>query len=188
MTERTALPTRNRKRDLSLKLTVVARRMRMRFDDSVQRSGAPRAHWPLIAVVARIPGATQKSIAQALKITEVSAGRLIDRLCQDGLLERTAKCGDRRAYCVSLTDRAEPLLDKIDAIAAHHETQAFEGLSEEQLQSLEHILAIIERNIGTDTNDSLGADPAPPSPQPRQAGCRPSAILHPGGAQDMHGE
>lgn len=176
MTERTAHSARSQKRDISLKLAVVARRMRMRFDEGVHRSGAPRAHWQLIAVVARLPGATQKSIAQALKISEVSAGRLIDKLCHEGLLERTAKCGDRRAYCVSLTDRARPLLDLIGTIAAEHEAQAFEGLSDQQLETLEHILTIIERNISANAHD-LVEDEASLLPRREEKCCKPSQTL-----------
>lgn len=129
----------------------------MRFDEKVQRSGVPRAHWTLIAAVSRIPGATQKSIAQALQISEVSAGRLIDRLCHEGLLSREAKCDDRRAYCVSLTDRAKPLLEEISAIAAAHEARAFEGLSDSDLETLASILDIIEHNIGPARNDADSA-------------------------------
>lgn len=168
--------SRNQKRDLSLKLAIVARRMRMHFDESVQRAGAPRAHWPLIAAVARIPGATQKSIAKALQISEVSAGRLIDKLCQENLLQRVAKSEDRRAYCVSLTDRAEPLLEEIDAIAAAYEARTFEGLSESDLETLQRILGVIERNVSGDANGNEwerdGRGPCPRSAKSQPDACR----------------
>ena len=145
----TAQEPRNKKREISLKLAVVARRMRMRFDERVQRSGVTRAHWTLIAAAARLPGATQKSIAQVLQISEVSAGRLIDKLCTEGFLRREACSEDRRAYRVSPTDRAEPLLKEISAIAAAQEAMAFEGLTDSDLETLERILGVIEQNIGS---------------------------------------
>lgn len=166
--------SRNRKRELSLKLAILARRMRMHFDESVQRAGAPRAHWPLIAAVARIPGATQKSVAQVLQISEVSAGRLIDKLCQENLLQRTANSEDRRAYCVSLTDRAGPLLEEIDAIAAACEARAFEGLSEGDLEALQRILGVIERNISPEANGDEGRRDGR-TPYPRSAKQPPDA-------------
>ena len=58
---------------------MVARHLRQGFDQSVERSGVTRAKWTLIAAVARIPGATQRKIAEALEVKEITAGRLIDR-------------------------------------------------------------------------------------------------------------
>ena len=53
--------------------------------------GVTRSQWTLIAVVARRPGLTQRVIAESLEIKEASAGRLIDKLCQDGMLIRQAR-------------------------------------------------------------------------------------------------
>ena len=102
---------RNRKRSTALKLMVVARHLRQSFDQSVERSGLTRAKWTLIATVAHKPGATQRMIAEALEVREVTAGRLIDRLCAEGYLKRREHPNDRRAYCVYLTPVAQPVLD-----------------------------------------------------------------------------
>ena len=127
--------------------------MRMRFDEAVQRSGVTRAHWTLIAAAARIPGATQKTIAQALQISEVSAGRLIDKLCNEGLLKREPCSHDRRAYRVSTTARAKPLLKELSDIATAQEECAFDGLSQSDLETLERVLGVIYNNIETRKDD-----------------------------------
>ncbi len=137
----------NKRRDLSQRLAVIARRMRMRFDESVQCVGVTRAHWTLIAAAARIPDATQKSLAQALQISEVSAGRLIDRLCSEGLLDRKASKADRRAYVITPTERARPMLEALAKLAAEQEIFAFQGLSGDDLTRFDHILSLIERNF-----------------------------------------
>ena len=87
---------------------MVARQLRRTFDQSAERSGLTRAQWHLIAAVARNPGATQRIIAEALEVREITAGRLVDRLCDDGYLRREANPNDRRAYCVYLTSAAQP--------------------------------------------------------------------------------
>src|ERR1700719_4159299 len=102
---------RSRKRSVALKLTVIARQLRVTFDQSVEQSGLTRAKWTLIAAVARNPGATQRMIAEALEVREITAGRLVDRLCDEGYLRREANPSDRRAYCLYLTAAAQPLLD-----------------------------------------------------------------------------
>jgi MarR family transcriptional regulator, transcriptional regulator for hemolysin len=155
----TAPQSRNpeRTQSLSIKLAVVARRLRMRFDESIQRgTGVTRAYWSVIAAASRIPGATQKSIARALQISEVSAGRLIDRLCSEGLLDRVASSEDRRAYSISTTERARPLLKEMSAVAAAQEERAFRGLTDADLAELERMLDIIGRNIGVDDSSSCG--------------------------------
>jgi DNA-binding MarR family transcriptional regulator len=136
-----------RKRAIGRKLTVISRQLWQQFDQNVQSSGVSRAKWGLIAAVSRSPGATQRAIANMLQVTEVTAGRMVDRLCEDGLLERRENPQDRRGYCVYLTPAARPLLDRIGAAATIYEAQAFAGLSDDDLVRLEALLDTIARNI-----------------------------------------
>ncbi len=139
--------TPDRKRDLSRKLTVVARHLRNRFDQSVTKLGVTRSQWTLIAVVSSRPGLTQRTIAEVLEISEAAAGRLIDRLCAEDLLERKARSDDRRAYSVYVTDAAAPYLETLGGIARVNEEETFSGLSEEQLEQLDALLAIVYNNV-----------------------------------------
>ncbi|MFT4047880.1 MAG: MarR family transcriptional regulator [Solimonas sp.] len=136
-----------RKRDIGRKLTVISRQLWQQFDQSVQSTGVSRAKWGLIAAVSRNPGVTQRAIAAMLQVTEVTAGRMIDRLCEDGLLERRENPQDRRGYCVYLMPAAAPLLDRIGAAAAIYESHAFAGMTDEDLERFEALLDIIARNI-----------------------------------------
>jgi MarR family transcriptional regulator for hemolysin len=135
-----------------VKLTVVARQLRITFDQSAERSGLTRAQWHLIAAVARNPGATQRTIAEALEVREITAGRLIDRLCEEGYLKRQENPSDRRAYCVYLTPAAQPVLDKLDELAKIHEAAIFAGFEPEDLEKLDALLDIISRNLSVFRN------------------------------------
>lgn len=137
----------NRKRELALRIALITRQMSLRFDQSVEGLSVTRAQWRAIAAVARQPGATQRTIATLLKVTEVTAGRLIDRLCIDGYLERREDPGDRRAHCIFVTPSAQPVLDRLSIIAKTHEEETFAGLSEEELESLEAVLEKISHNL-----------------------------------------
>lgn len=101
----------------------------------------------MIAVVARHPGVTQRYIAEALNMSEASAGRLIDRLCAEGLLERRDRDDDRRARAVHLTPAAEPLLAKLAQIANNNEEQLFKGFSDQELVELDDYLTRIYDNM-----------------------------------------
>lgn len=148
MSENQGAKDMGQKRAISLKLTVIARQMHKRFDQRVASIGVTRSQWTLIAVIARRPGATQREIAEILEMSEASAGRLIDRLCADGLLERRRKDDDRRAHCVYLTDAAGPILDKISLIGQEHEDIIMAGLDADDLKALERYLDIIATNLG----------------------------------------
>lgn len=138
--------THDRKRSIGLRLTVLARLLRNNFDRQVSEFNVTRSQWAMIAVVSRKPGATQRTIAEALEMSEASAGRLIDRLCAEGLLERRDRDDDRRARAVYLTDAAMPLLDKLATIARESEERMFKGFSEDELAHLDDYLERIYQN------------------------------------------
>jgi MarR family transcriptional regulator for hemolysin len=128
-------------------LTIVARQLRVTFDQSAEASGLTRAQWTLIASVARNPGATQRIIAEALEVREITAGRLIDRLCDEGYLKRDENPADRRAYCVYLTPTAQPVLDTLDELAKIHEAAIFAGFTPEDVEKLDALLDAIAGNL-----------------------------------------
>jgi MarR family transcriptional regulator for hemolysin len=134
-------------RDIGIKLTVLARLLRNSFDRQVSSLNVTRSQWAMIVVVARNPGATQRVIAETLEMSEASAGRLIDRLCADGLLERQERYDDRRARAVYLTKAAEPLLAKLADIAREGEQRVFRDFSQEELESLKSYLNRIYKNV-----------------------------------------
>jgi MarR family transcriptional regulator, transcriptional regulator for hemolysin len=128
-------------------LAVVNRRLRQTFDQSVERSGVTRAKWTLIAAVAHNPGATQRMLAEALEVREITVGRLIDRLSAEGYLKRSPHPNDGRAYCVYLAPAAQPVLDTLDRLAKIHEAAIFTGFSDEDLTKLSELLDAMARNI-----------------------------------------
>jgi MarR family transcriptional regulator for hemolysin len=134
------------RRDLSLKIIATARTLRKRFDQRVAALGVTRSQWTMIAAIARFPGMTQRTIAETLEITEASAGRLIDKLCQEGMLRRTQRDDDRRAYNVEVTERTEPLLAQLGVIAVQLEQETFHGLTETELEQLYKLLGKIADN------------------------------------------
>jgi len=141
---------KDQRRNIGLRLTVLARLMRSKFDRIVSDLNVTRSQWAMIAVVSRRPGATQRTIAEALEMSEASAGRLIDRLCADGLLERRDRDDDRRARAVYLTKAAEPLLAKLAEIARQGEEEMFKGFSPEEIDRLEDFLDRLYANISKD--------------------------------------
>jgi MarR family transcriptional regulator for hemolysin len=140
-------PSAERRRALAIKLTVLARQLWLTFDQRADKIGMTRAKWSVVAAASRTPGATQRNIAARLQVTDVTAGRLIDRLCAEGFLERHEDPEDRRAYRVYPTAPAKPLMDQLGGLADAHARQAFAGLTEKDLATLEKLLDVISRNV-----------------------------------------
>ena len=136
------------KRSITLKLAVIARQMRAQFDEqTTDELGVTRSQWTVIAVVASYPGATQRQIAETLEISEVSAGRIVDRLCSDGLVERRRKEDDRRAHAVFLTKTGENLTSRLSDVASATEESVFAGVSREDLETFGRVLEQMAVNL-----------------------------------------
>ncbi len=135
------------KQDIAIRISVLARLLRSDFDRRLSEMSITRSQWGLIAVVASRPGSTQRTIAEILEMSEASAGRLIDRLCADGLLERRERDDDRRARAVYVTDAAKPLLTNAAEVAKANAERVFRGLDEAQLEQLSQSLGVIYDNL-----------------------------------------
>lgn len=135
------------KRTISLRISILARNLRNYFDRQVAVLGVTRSQWAMIAVVATNPGATQRMIADALEMSEASAGRLVDRLCSEGLLTRRSREDDRRAKAIYISDAAEPLLEKLTIIAQQSEERMFKGFSDEEVEILKVLLDKVYANL-----------------------------------------
>lgn len=129
-----------RRRYIGLKMNVVSRLMRRNFDKIAARIGVTRSQWQMIVEVGRNSGVTQRAIADALEVSEAAAGRLIDRLCADGLLERRERDDDRRARAVYLTPKSEQMLDVLGDLAVECENALFKDFTEAELEQFENFL------------------------------------------------
>ena len=135
-------------RDIGVRLAIVSRMMRQHFDRRVSDIGVTRSQWTMFLAVARKPGATQREIANALDMTEASAGRLVDRMCADGLLMRKPRVNDRRAHAICLTQQAQPLLSQIGAIARASEARVFKDFADEELLEFGRLLDKLYAGLG----------------------------------------
>lgn len=131
-----------------MRLAVVSRLLGQDFDRLVSDIGITRSQWTMVAVVSRREGATQREIAKMLDMSEASAGRLIDRLCDDGLLERRVHATDRRAHLVYTTPKAQPILQQLAEIAQSNEGRVFRNFSPEELETFHALLDKLYGNLG----------------------------------------
>jgi DNA-binding MarR family transcriptional regulator len=123
------------------------RLIRKSFDERARAIGITRAQWRLLGNLIRQPGLKQAQLAELLEVEPISLSRMIDRLQESGMVERRPDPQDRRAWCLYLSDKAEPVIQQLRAVSdALHKQALAEFESHEQLM-LNSLLERIRANL-----------------------------------------
>src|SRR3954452_7199123 len=101
------------RRDLAFTINDVARLLRTHADQKAAQFSMTRAKWAVLARLDRFEGLKQNELAEMLDLQPISLTRLLDSLCDNGLIERRAHPADRRAKRLFLTPAARPLLKQL---------------------------------------------------------------------------
>lgn len=120
---------------------------RRRLDRRAATLGVTGAQWKVLFRLSRQPGLRQVELAEMLDVEPITCSRIIDRLADAGLVERVADPADRRAWRVHLTAKAQPVVEKLRAIADTLIAEAFAGLSKSQVEATRAALAKIRENL-----------------------------------------
>jgi DNA-binding MarR family transcriptional regulator len=136
------------RRSLTLKMHIIARLARGRFDLRARSIGLTRSQWQVIFTIYANEGVTQRRIATLLEVREVSVGRMIDKLVDEGLLERRRDEEDRRAYRLYLTPAAAPVLAQLEALGSDEERLTLAGISEADKDHMHMVLDQVIANLG----------------------------------------
>jgi DNA-binding MarR family transcriptional regulator len=104
----------------------VARAMRRRFERRARQTGLPitRQQARALLHIARNEGLSQAAVATMLDIEPIALVRLLDRLHEEGLVERRPHPTDRRVRTLWLTPLAWSVVDRVLAINAEVREEA----------------------------------------------------------------
>ncbi len=132
---------------LGFLLADVSRLMRRTFDERARTIGVTRPQWRVLTMLIRHEGTNQGNLADLLEVEPITLCRMVDRLAEAGLVERRADPSDRRAWRLFLTDKAQPLLADLRALAEAMFEGALNGLSDIQQNELTAMLETIRSNL-----------------------------------------
>ncbi|MGV0814008.1 MarR family transcriptional regulator [Mycolicibacterium boenickei] len=107
----------------------------------------PRATAVLLAL-AGTDGQSQRQLCERLGLHRNVMVTLIDALEGEGLVERRAHPEDRRAFAVSLTERARELLPELDGAGRALENEITAALSDEERAALRQLLRRLSAAAG----------------------------------------
>jgi DNA-binding MarR family transcriptional regulator len=157
-------------RSLGFLIHDVSRLLRKRFDRRAQHVGLTRAQWAVIAHLVRNEGVNQSTLADLVDVQKITLARLVDRLEQDGWVERRPDPGDRRANRLYLTAKVAPMWGRMRELAGEIFDEALEGLSPAERDGLIDRLMAVKRNLAAPARPTR----APPE-RPLRAGA--AAVL-----------
>ncbi|MEY2632280.1 MAG: hypothetical protein RIR00_934 [Pseudomonadota bacterium] len=135
---------------LGLALGDCARTWRQRINARLKPLGLSQSAWMALWQLAQHPdGLVQAELADRLGIEGPTLVRLLDRLQQDGLVERLAAPDDRRCKRVQLTPAAQPVLQQVRQSIADLRAEVLADLPDSDisqgLQLLEHLRQRLEQ-------------------------------------------
>ena len=109
--------------------------------------GLTRAQCKVLGYLARNEGINQAGLADLLEIKPMTLVRQIDRMEEDGWIERQPQPGDRRARRLVLTDKARPILARILDLSNEVRAESFAGLSKDEGKQLLELLRRVHGNL-----------------------------------------
>tara|TARA_B110000503_G_C6898691_1_gene309795 strand:+ start:141 stop:596 length:456 start_codon:yes stop_codon:yes gene_type:complete len=131
----------------------VARMMRWNFERRAHEYNLTRSQWSVLVLLSRENGAQQKRLADIIGVTAITMTGLVDRLERDGWVERRQDLQDRRAKQVFLTNKVEPLIEKIKLVGKEVRNSALKGISASEEQQLTDLLRRMRANLSAENAD-----------------------------------
>jgi DNA-binding MarR family transcriptional regulator len=135
-------------KELAWELGETSRIMRRYYDRGVAALGVTTAQWRVLLRLAREPGLKQVELAERMDVEPIPACRIVDRLEEAGLVERRRDPEDRRAWRLHVTAKAQPLVEKLQAVGAELVGQAFAGIDPKDIETTRKVLAQVRENAG----------------------------------------
>jgi MarR family transcriptional regulator, transcriptional regulator for hemolysin len=139
--------TPSKNREFAFVLNDVARLLRTYADYKAAQYGMTRAQWAVLARLDRSEGLNQSELAEVLDLQPITLTRLLDKLCDSGLIERRPDPDDRRAKRLFLTAAARPLLKQLSALGEETMANALDGVPVADVEAMVALLFLVKDNL-----------------------------------------
>jgi len=138
----------------------VARLIRRRFERRARHTGLAltRHQARTLLYIARNEGLSQAAIATMLEIEPIALVRLLDRMHEEGLVDRRSHPTDRRVRTLWLTTVGWSAVERVLAINAEIREEACAGLNQEVRDMLMATLNHMMGNLTLADEETAAAD------------------------------
>ena len=140
------LPEGGRGRAFGFLVHDVSRLIKRRFERRARQMGLPitRQQAAVVLNIASHEGVSQAEVAAWLGIEPIALVRMLDKLHEEGLVERRSHPTDRRVRTLWLTPDAGPVVERILAINEAIRFEAFVGLPPKTRDAVINVLSQIK--------------------------------------------
>src|SRR5215469_9103381 len=138
---------RSLNRELAFSINDVARMLRTYADYKAGQFGITRAQWVVLVRLDRFEGLKQNELADMLDLQPITLTRLLDKLSDNGLIERRPDPSDRRAKRLFLTPAARPLLKRLAQLGEETMSSTLAGIDRESVEQMVSQLAVAKENL-----------------------------------------
>jgi len=141
------MPSQPLKREFAFTVMDVARLLKTYADQRGRQFGISRAQWAVLMRIDRNEGLKQSELAEMLDLQPITLTRLLDRLADNGLIERRADPNDRRANRLHLKPAAKPLLGRLADLGADMMETVLDGVSSTSIERMLKELSTVKDNL-----------------------------------------
>lgn len=141
------MPPQPLKREFAFTIMDVARLLKTYADQRARQFGISRAQWAVLMRIDRNEGLKQSELAEMLDLQPITLTRLLDRLADNGLIERRADPNDRRANRLYLKSAAKPLLNRLADLGADMMETVLDGISSTSTERMLKELSAVKDNL-----------------------------------------
>ncbi|MFY9143493.1 MarR family winged helix-turn-helix transcriptional regulator [Sulfuricurvum sp.] len=117
------------------------------FDKELKPYGISYAHRVILIRLCEQDALTQKELAQDTYFEQSNLTLMLNKLEEKGLVKRTSKENDRRAYLITITPEGKKLKDALVEMGENVTEKALSGTSSEQRKELSNLLELIYKNL-----------------------------------------
>ena len=137
------------KQKLVAQLVESSRLLRNYIDHRAKQRGTTRAQWIVLFRLREQEGLSQVDLADVLELQPISLVRLLDRLVEQGLLERRHDPKDRRANRLYLTAKGRQLVNDLDSLSTAILTDVLRDVPDDAIETSLITLRDIKERIKT---------------------------------------
>jgi len=109
--------------------------------------GLTRVQWQAIFSLKRIGPVTQAALAERMELETATIARLIDRLEAAGWVQREPAARDRRVKLVSVTAKAELIMDEVATIGQKVREDMLSDLPQQERERFVELLSIVKNRL-----------------------------------------
>lgn len=147
MTAQAKKPQSEDQQDLTRTIHEISLMISRIFNRRVKDVGLTRVQWQALYLLYSRDGLTQTELADSLAMAKPPLGKVVDRLEEEGWVERRDDPTDRRANRVFLTEKVAPLIPELELLVDEIGAIAMNEISQADRITLVSLLEAVHTNL-----------------------------------------